>query len=69
MALDPVLSGVRTKDCLNDYTDYIFLLWIDIEVQLMWGIWYGLSGATRAHAKRFKKDGNHYIIELEIVYK
>jgi hypothetical protein len=44
--------------------------WIYIDVELMLrGIWYGLRGATRAHAILFTKDGNYYIIELVIVYK
>jgi hypothetical protein len=32
-------------------------------------VWYGLRGATRAHAKSFMKNGNYYVIELVIVYK
>jgi hypothetical protein len=41
-----------------------------IEVALvLWGIWYGLRGVTRAHAKSVIEDGNYCIIELAIVFK
>jgi hypothetical protein len=43
-------------------------IYIDVAL-VLWGIWYGLRGATRAHTKPSMNDGNYRVIELAIVYR